>query len=155
MANTYTQLHVQFIFAVKGWGNVVSEKFREELEKYICAIVSIQKSKPLAIYCNPDHTHILVGIDPTVSVSELAREMKANSSRWINKKKLVKGKFEWQTGFGAFTYSRSQIDGVIKYILNQPEHHRKNTFKDEYLGILKKLDIKFEEEYLFDWYEGK
>ena len=121
MANTYTQMYVQIVFAVKSRENLIKEKFRDELEKYICGIIIKNKSKPLSIYCNPDHTHILIGLHPTISVSEITGDIKASSSKWINEKKLIVGKFNWQDGFGAFTYSKSQIDDVAKYILNQLE----------------------------------
>jgi len=150
MANTYTQLYVQIVFAVQGRLNLITERNRDELEKYICGIIKNKKSKPLAIYCNPDHTHILIGLHPATSVSSLTRDIKANSSKFINDKKWVKGKFNWQDGFGAFSYSKSQIDSVAKYILNQPKRHKKQTFKEEYLGILKKLDIDYDEQYLFE-----
>lgn len=153
MANTYTQMYLQIIFAVQGRDNVIKEKFRDELEKYMCGIITNNKSKPLAIYCNPDHTHILIGLHPTISVSTLTGDVKAGSSKWINERRLVSGKFNWQDGYGAFTYSKSQIDDVTKYILNQPEHHKKKTFKEEYLSILKKLEIKYDETYLFEWIE--
>lgn len=152
MANTYTQIYVQIVFAVKGRENVIKEDFREKLEKYICGIVSNNKSKPLAIYCNPDHLHILIGLNPNTSISDITRDIKANSSKWINEKKFIVGKFSWQEGYGAFTYAKSQIDAVAKYIHNQPEHHKKNSFKEEYLAILNKAEIEFDEKYLFEWY---
>ncbi len=151
MANTYSQLYVQVIFAVQGRENLIKESFRDELEKYITGIVTNNKSKLLAIYCNSDHTHVLVGLHPAISVATITADIKASSSKWINQEKLVLGKFNWQDGYGSFTYSKSQIDSVIKYILNQPVHHQRNTFKDEYLSILKKLDIDFNEQYLFEW----
>ncbi len=155
MANTYTQLYIQIVFVVKYRECIITENFRDELEKYICGIVKNNDSKPIAIYCNPDHVHILIGIHPAISVSDMARNIKANSSKWINEKHLVKGQFRWQVGFGAFSYSKSQIDAVAKYILNQPEHHKKSTFKDEYLGMLNKADINYDEQYLFDWFDEK
>jgi putative transposase len=153
MANTYTQMYVQIIFTVKGRSNLIIEKHRDELEKYICGITLNKKSKPLVIYCNPDHIHILIGLHPAVAVSDITRDIKANSSKFINDKKWILGKFNWQDGFGAFTYSKSQIDSVAKYILNQPKHHKKQSFKAEYLGILKKLDIEYDDQYLFEWYD--
>ena len=101
----------------------------------------------------PDHVHLLTGLRPSMSISNLARDIKAGSSNFINEKDWVKGKFSWQEGFGAFSYSRSQIDTVIKYILNQEEHHRKKTFRVEYLELLKEFDIEFDEKYLFEWIE--
>jgi len=151
MPNTYTQLYIQIVFAVKGRQNLIFENIREQVEKYICGIISNKKSKPLAIYCNPDHIHILIGLDPSTSVSDMARDIKANSSKWINEQKMVDGKFRWQEGFGAFTYSKSQIDSVSKYILNQPEHHKTKSFKDEYTDFLKKFEIEYDEIFLFKW----
>ncbi len=104
----------------------------------------------MAIYCNPDHIHILIGLHPTIAISDMVRDIKASSSKWINENKWVKGRFRWQEGFGAFTYSKSQIDTVAKYILNQPEHHRKKSFKEEYLDLLHKADIHYDEKYLFE-----
>ena len=151
MANTYTQIYVQIVFTVQGRQNLITEKYRDELEKYICGIVNNIKSKALAIYCNPDHTHILIGLNPSISISNMARDIKASSSKWINDKKWIGGRFSWQEGYGAFTYSKSQIDTVVKYILNQPDHHRKKTFKEEYLKILNDYGIQYDDKYLFDW----
>ena len=153
MANTYSQMYVQIVFAVLGRANVIKEIHRIELEKYICGIISNNKCKPLALYCNPDHSHILIGLHPTASVSELTRDIKASSSKFISQKRWVLGKFAWQDGFGSFTYSKSQIDDVAKYILNQHNHHKKRTFKEEYLSILQKNEIEFDERYLFEWYD--
>ena len=123
------------------------------MEKYICGIINNNNSKALAIYCNPDHLHVLIGFHPAISVSDMTRDIKANSSKFINEKKWMAGKFQWQDGFGAFTYARSQINAVGKYILNQPEQHKKKTFKEEYLLMLQKFEIKYDEKYLFDWNE--
>jgi putative transposase len=153
MPNTYSQMYVQIVFTVLGRANVITENHRVELEKYICGIVANKKCKPLAIYINPDHVHLLLGLHPTISVSDLTRDIKANSSKFINDKKWLAGKFNWQDGFGSFTYSKSQIDEVIKYILNQPEHHKRKTFKEEYLNMLKKNEIEYDDRYLFEWYE--
>ncbi|MEA3391666.1 MAG: IS200/IS605 family transposase [Candidatus Marinimicrobia bacterium] len=153
MANTYSQIYIQVVFAVKYWETLIKDKYRVELEKYITGIVKNNNSKLLAIYCNPDHTHVLIGLNPDVSVSEISCNIKANSSRWINQNKWYKGTFRWQTGFGVFSYSRSQIDYIAKYILNQQEHHRRTSFKDEYLDLLNKAEIKYDEEYIFDWIE--
>ncbi len=153
MANTFTQIYIQLVFSVQGRLNLIKEKHRDRIEKYICGIVSGKNSKPLAIYCNPDHTHILIGLNPSVSISDMARDIKSNSSKWINNERLLAGKFCWQEGFGAFSYSKSQIDSVAKYILNQPEHHKKKTFKEEYLEFLHKFEIDYDEKYLFEFYE--
>ena len=153
MANTYTQLYIQIVFAVKGRENLISENNRIELEQYICGIVNNHKSKPLAVYCNPDHLHILLGLHPEIAISDFTRDVKSSSSKFITGKKWLKKKFHWQDGFGAFSYSRSQIDPVIKYIMNQAEHHKTYSFKNEYLSILRKSEIIFDEKYLFEWYE--
>ena len=153
MANTYTQIFVQIVFAVKGRMNLISNNHRDEIEKYICGIINNKNSKPLAIYCNPDHIHVLIGLHPSISVSDITRDIKANSSKFINEKRWIPGKFYWQDGFGAFSYSKSQISTVAKYIINQPQHHKKQSFKDEYFEILKKADVDFDEIYLFEWYE--
>ncbi len=153
MANTYTQLYTQYVFSVKGRDNLIKESFRDELEKVICGIITNQKCKTYAIYCNSDHTHIFIGMHPTISPSKLMEQVKSGSSNWINEKKILHGKFAWQDGFGAFIYSKSQIDAVVKYVLNQPEHHKKQSFKDEYLSFLKKFDVDYDPKYLFEWYE--
>ena len=153
MANTYTQIYAQIVFAVQDRTNAIREHHRIPLEKYITGIVTHNGCKLMAIYCNPDHVHILVGLPPTISISDLTRDIKANSSKWINSELELKCKFRWQKGFGAFSYSKSQIDRVIKYILNQPNHHRKQDFREEYVKILNKLEIKYAEDYLFEWYD--
>ena len=153
MANTYTQLYVQYVFTVKGRENLIKEAFRDELEKVMCGIVTNQKCKTYAIYCNPDHTHIFVGMNPNISPSKLMEQVKSGSSNWLNEKKYIKRHFSWQGGFGAFTYSKSHIDNVVKYILNQPEHHKKQSFRDEYLLLLEKFEIEYDPKYLFEWYD--
>nr|WP_317165988.1 IS200/IS605 family transposase [Spirosoma arboris] len=122
MANTYSQIYIQIVFAVKGRENLIRESFRDELEKYICGIVTGKNQKALAIYCMPDHTHLLISVKPTISISDLVRDIKANSSGLINDRRFVKNKFHWQEGFGAFSYSKSHLDNVTKYILSQPDH---------------------------------
>ena len=150
MANTYTQLHIQIIFAVKNRDTIIKECSRIEVEKYICAIVKNHKCKPIAIYCNPDHTHLLIGLHPSIAISELVKEMKASSSKFI-KNQLGCNSFAWQEGYASFSYSRSQIDAVAKYIHNQPQHHIKRGFKEEFLDILQKLGVEYDEKYLFNW----
>ncbi|MCW3789794.1 IS200/IS605 family transposase, partial [Plebeiibacterium sediminum] len=139
-------------FAVQGRENLINEAFRNELEKIMCGLATKHKSKPLAVYCNPDHTHIFVGLHPTISISKLIEQIKTGSSKWINDKRFLPGHFSWQDGYGAFTYSKSQTDSVVKYILNQPEHHKIRCFKDEYLSFLKKFEINFDTRYLFEYY---
>lgn len=152
MANTYTQLYVQFVFSVQGRQNLIKESIRDELEKVMCGIITNHKCKTYSIYCNPDHTHIFVGMHPAISPSKIMEQVKSGSSNWLNGKKYIPGHFSWQDGFGAFTYSRSHIDNVVKYILNQPEHHKKQSFKDEYLLLLDKFEIEYDIKYLFEWY---
>jgi len=153
MPNTYSQIYIQIVFSVQGRANLIPEKRREELHKFITGIAQKRGQKMLAIFCMPDHTHILIGLTPDMPISNLVRDIKSGSSKFINDNNWLKGKFNWQEGFGAFSYSRSQIDSVIKYILNQEEHHKKKTFKEEYLEFLKKFEIEYDEKYLFDWIE--
>ncbi len=151
MANTYSQVYLHIVFAVKGRQNLIGTEIREELHKYITGIVTNRDQKLLSIFCMPDHTHILIGIKPSINISDFVRDIKAGSSKFINEKKLIKGRFNWQEGFGVFSYSRSQIDTVIKYIQNQEKHHRKKTFKEEYVEFLKKFSVQYDEKYLFEW----
>jgi len=153
MPNTYSQLYVQIVFAVKRRQNLISKNNREELHKYITGIVQNREQKMLAIFCMPDHIHIFVNIKPSISISDLVRDIKANSTKFINESNWIKGKFNWQEGFGAFSYSKSHIGNVINYILNQEEHHKAKTFKTEYLGFLEKFEIEYNEKYLFEWIE--
>lgn len=153
MANTYSQVYLQFVFAVKGKQSLIDPKNNEELQKYITGIVQNRKQKMLAINNTPEHLHLFVGFGTTMSMADFMEEVKAISSKFINEKGWVKGKFEWQRGYGVFSYSRSQIDDVIKYIINQQEHHKKKTFKEEYLEFLKKFEVEYDERYLFEWIE--
>ncbi len=153
MANTYSQIYIQIVFAVRGRQNLIPKNHREELHKYITGIVTNRDQKLLSIFCMPDHTHLLVGMKPSISISDLTRDVKAGSSGFINEKNWMRGKFHWQEGFGAFSYSKSQISKVASYISNQEEHHRKQTFKEEYTGVLKEFEIEYDEKYLFDWIE--
>ena len=153
MANTFSQIYLQFVFAVKQRESLIAKDHKEELHKYITGLVQNRNTKMLAIHCMPDHTHLFVGIKPTVLISDLVKEVKVESNEFINSKKWIKGKFSWQEGYGVFSYSHSQIGTVINYILNQEAHHKKRTFKDEYLELLKKFEIPFEEKYLFNFIE--
>lgn len=150
MANTYSQLYVQIVFAVKGRQNLISNKWKAELYKYITGIVTNENQKLISINGMPDHIHILIGIKPNKALSDLVRDIKANSSRFINEKRWINGKFEWQSGFGAFTYSHSHLANVINYIQNQEEHHKTKTFKEEYIGFLKAFEIDYKDEYVFE-----
>lgn len=151
MADTYTQLYIHLVFAVKGRASLVRESLRERLEQYLCGIARTLRHKPLAIYCMPDHLHLLLGLHPDQSVADVVRELKSSSSAWVNTNQLLPHKFEWQRGYGAFSYAKSNVDNVVQYILNQPEHHRKTTFQTEFLALLTKFEIDYKPEYLFDW----
>ena len=151
MANTYSQIYIHIVFAVKGRQNLIPERNREELQKYISGITANQKQKLYAVYCMTDHVHLLVSLSPDVAISNLVRDIKANSSRFINEKGWMKGKFEWQQGYGAFSHSHSQTDAVVKYILSQQEHHAKKSFRDEYLDFLKRFNVQYDERYIFEF----
>jgi len=153
MANTFTQIYVHIVFAVKGRQNLIQKNWKDELHKYICGIVNGKEQKVYAIGGMADHIHLLVSIKPTISISDLVRDIKANSSKWINEKQYVVGKFQWQEGFGAFSYGQSQLDIVITYINNQEQHHEQKTFKDEYMELLQRFNIIYDEKYLFEWIE--
>ena len=153
MPNTYSQLYVQIVFAVKGRECFINESFREELQKYIAGIIDNNKQKLFAIYCMPDHVHILVSMKPALAISDFVRDIKASSSSFIKEKKWVNSLFRWQEGFGAFTYHKSQANNVVDYILNQPENHRKKAFKEEYINFLKEYQIEYDEKYLFEFYD--
>ena len=150
MADTYTQIYIHIIFAVKGRSNLISSSWKNELYKYITGIITNEAQKLIAINGMPDHIHLLVGLKPTIALSNLVRDIKANSSRFVNEKSWIKGKFEWQHGFGAFSYSHSQLDTIINYINNQEEHHKKKTFKEEYISFLQHFHIEFKTEYIFE-----
>lgn len=150
MANTYTQLYFHIVFAVKGRNNFISENWKDELYKYISGIIANKDQKLMIVNGVPNHIHLLIGTKPNCNLSDLIRDIKANSSKWINEKKFTNFHFEWQTGFGAFTVSQSGVPKAIEYIKNQEEHHRKKTFKEEYVEFLKAYQIDFKDEYLFD-----
>jgi len=153
MANTYTQLNVHAVFSVKGRGNYIAEKWCNELYKYIAGTLKETNNYSLAVGGYKDHVHIFFELNPTISVSDVLKNVKSKSSKWLNTKGFIAGKFEWQSGYGAFTYSRSQRNDVIKYIMKQKEHHGKRSFKDEYLELLQRNDIKYEDAYLFEFYD--
>ncbi len=153
MPNTYTQLYIQFVFAVKYRNTLIREPIRDEVQKYISGIARAKGHKLLAIYCMPDHTHILLGLNPNQSISNLANDLKSNSSKWINEKKLTPIHFNWQEGFGAFSYHKKMITTICHYIETQPDHHKKRSFKAEYLDLLKEFDIEYNDQYLFDFFE--
>ena len=155
MANTYTQIYLHIVFAVQGRQNLIKKGHKEELHKYITGIIQNQNQKLIAINSMPDHVHLLIGMRPNIALSDLVRDIKANSSKFINEKKWVQGKFNWQEGFGAFSYSHSQLNMVVNYIRNQERHHSTKTFKDEYLEILERFNVEYKNEYVFDWIENE
>lgn len=153
MGDTYTQLYIQLVFAVKGRNNFIQAEWEDELHKYITAVIQNDKHKLIAINGMPDHIHIFVGLNPAISISDLVKDIKRASNNWINTKKFTTEKFAWQGGYGAFSYSKSQVDQVCKYISNQKIHHTKNSFKTEYIELLKIFEIDFKNEYLFEFYD--
>ena len=150
MADTYTQLYIHIIFAVKGRESLIPKQHKEVLHQYITRIITHKKQTVIQINSMPDHLHILVGITPDVAISDLVRDIKASSSKWINKKGWFVGRFEWQAGFAAFSYAHSQLDAVVRYIKNQEAHHSRRTFREEYLDFLKRFDVPYNPKYVFD-----
>jgi len=148
MANTYTQIHIQTVFAVQDRQCLIKNQWKYELYKYITGIIQNHGHKVLHINGMPDHIHILFGMRPTQSLSDLMKQVKQDSSKWINNKKFVNGKFAWQAGFGAFSYSKSEVPKVINYIKNQELHHKTISFQEEYVQLLKEFNIEFDERYI-------
>lgn len=153
MPNTFSQIYLQFVFAVKHRQSLIPAAHKEELHKYITGLVQNRKAKMLAIHCMPDHAHVFVGFKPTILIADFVKEIKVESNEFINDKKWVATKFSWQEGYGVFSYSHSHIDNVVKYVLNQEQHHRKKTFRQEYVDFLQKFEIPFEERFLFDFFD--
>jgi len=149
MANTYTQIHIHAIFAVKYRQALIQKEWKNELYKYVTGIIQNNNHKLLIINGMSDHIHILFGMKPSQSLSDLMQDIKGGSSKWINDQKLIQNKFTWQSGYGAFSYSLSQIPNVIRYIENQEEHHRKKSFLEEYDDILKKFNVEYDEKFVF------
>jgi len=149
----FTQLYVHIVFAVKYRERLLTKEMRDELFKYISGIITNRKHKVIIINGMADHIHILIGLNPNDKISDLIACIKRESSFFINDKKWFRGKFHWQDGYGAFSYGRSQLDDVYKYIANQETHHKKQTFREEYVELLKRFEIKFDEKYLFDFFE--
>jgi len=149
MANTYTQIYVHVVFAVEGRQNLIRPERKEELQKYMTGIITRQGQKLLAIHCMPDHVHVLIGLKPDKALSDLVGDLKTGSTNHINENKWVPGRFSWQTGFGAFSYSHSQLDDVIRYIANQEQHHARTSFREEYLEFLRRFKIEHDEKYIF------
>jgi REP element-mobilizing transposase RayT len=151
MANTYTQINIHCVFAVKGRENLLDRAIRDRVHQYISGIIRELDSYPLAVGGWLDHVHVFLELNPNISISQMMQKVKANSTKMINNEKLVLGKFEWQSGYGAFSHSKSQRYDVIKYIMNQELHHSKVKFKDEYLEMLHKFNVDFDEKYLFEF----
>jgi len=153
MAGTFSQIYIQIVFAPKGRENLIGKNWKDELHKYISGIITNKGQKSIIVNGVSDHIHLFVGLKPSMAISDLVRDIKNNSSNFINEKKFVKGKFSWQEGYGAFSYAHSQIKQIYNYILNQEEHHHKKTFKEEYLDFMQKFEIEYNEKFLFEWIE--
>ena len=153
MANSYSRFYAHLVFAVKNRNALIRKEWKNDLEKYITGIIQSHGHKLLAIGSMPDHIHIFIGYNLNQLIPELVENIKTSSNAWVKKYKLSRYRFEWQTGYGAFSHSRSQIDSVVKYIANQEKHHKKLKFREEYINILNKNDIEYQEEYLFDFFD--
>ena len=151
MAGTFTQIYIQAVFAVKGRANLLKKPWREDVFKYISGIINNKGHKPIIVNGVQDHVHIFFGLKPTMAISDLIRDVKNNSSNFINENKWLRGKFSWQAGYGAFSYGHTQIQNVYEYIKNQEQHHQERTFQDEYLEFLAKHGRSYEKRFLFDW----
>ncbi len=149
MANTYSQIHIHTVFAVQDRQSLIHKEWQEDLYQYISGIVRHNNHKMLQINGMPDHIHILIGMRPQQSLSDLMKLVKGKSSEWVNQKKLSKHRFSWQAGYGAFSYAKSQVPKVIRYIQNQELHHRKKTFTEEYLDFLNAFKIDYDDRYVF------
>ena len=153
MSGTFSQIYIQVVFAVSNRDSLIKTEWEERLNKFITGTVQNKGQKMLAINGIPDHIHFLIGMKPSACLSDIVREVKKSSSDFIKEEKFTHHKFTWQEGYGAFSYSHSQFSNVISYIMNQKEHHKKMSFKDEYISLLKAFDITFDEKYLFEWIE--
>ena len=149
MSNTYTQLHIQLVFAVKYRTALINNAWKGELHQYITGIIQNNEHKILQINSMPDHMHLFIGMRPTQSISSLIQNVKTESSKWIKEKRFCSAPFAWQEGFGAFSYSKSHVPDVIRYIQNQENHHKKESFLEEYRNFLKAFEIAYDEKYIF------
>jgi putative transposase len=149
MANTYTQIYLHVVFAVSGRAFVIRSERKEELQKYITGIVTQRKQKLIAVNCMPDHTHILIGLKPDAAPSDLIGRIKTGSTNHINEQRWLRCRFSWQEGFGAFSVSHSHLSAVINYIRNQEHHHRRKSFREEYLEFLNRHAVPYDERYIF------
>ena len=154
MAGTFTQIYIHIVFAVKHRAALIHRSWRDELEQYVTGIVENHGHKLLSVGTQPDHIHIFIGHRPVHPIPKLVEEIKTSSNAWIADKKFCHAKFDWQNGYGAFSHSRSQLNTVIRYVRNQDNHHQKRSFREEYLDILSKNDVAFEEKYVFEFFEG-
>ena len=150
-ANTFSQIYIQTVFAVSNRQSLIKPGFKEDLYKYISGIVRNQGQKLISINGMADHVHILIGLKPSMALADLVRDIKADSSNHVNENKWVHGRFSWQEGYGAFSYGHSQLDTIVRYIQNQERHHQRRSFRREYLTLLRKFDIAFEEKYIFQF----
>lgn len=151
MANTYRQLYVQFVFAVSGRKHLIPKSYKEDVHRYITGVVQARKHKMIQVHCMPDHTHLFIGLHPSQSIADLAEEVKTAATKYIKQQSWMPFDFSWQRGYGAFSYSHSHISAVANYIENQEIHHRKKTFKEEYIDFLEKFSVEYDEKYLFDF----
>ena len=153
MAGTFSQIYIQVVFAVQGRDNLLKKPWRDEVFKYMAGIIKGKNQKPIIVNGVANHVHLFIGLKPSMALSDLVRDVKNNTTNFINEQKFCRTKFSWQDGYGSFSYSYSQIDQVYQYILNQEEHHRKKSFKEEYIDFLQRFGIEFNEKNLFDWDE--
>ncbi len=153
MAGTFSQLYIQIVFAVKGRENLIRKEWQAELNSYLAAIIKAKQQKPIIVNGMPDHIHAFVGLRPAMAISNLVRDLKNNSSNFLNESGFLKKRFSWQEGYGAFSYSHSHLEKVYNYILHQEKHHENKSFKKEYLGFLKKFQVDYDERYLFEFYD--
>ena len=153
MANTFSQIYIQTVFAVSNRQSLIKPEFKKDIYKYITGIVTNQGQKLISINGMLDHIHILIGLRPAMALADLVQEIKADSTTFINKKRWIRGRFSWQEGYGAFSYGHSQLDTIIRYIQNQEKHHKRRSFRNEYLTLLRRFDIAFEDKYVFDFIE--
>lgn len=151
MANTFSQIYIQTVFAVENRQSLIQPEFKEDLYKDITGIIRNQGQKLIAINGMADHVHILIGLKPAMALADLVREIKADSTNFVNEQRFARGRFNWQEGYGAFSYGHSQLTTIIRYIQEQEKHHRCRSFKDEYMTLLRKFDIAFDEKYVFNF----
>ena len=152
MPGSFSQIYIQVVFAVKGRENLIANGWKTALHKYTSGIIKGKDQKPIIINGMPDHIHAFFGLRPSMPIADLVRDIKNNASNFINDHHFIKGRFAWQEGYGAFSYSHSHINKVYNYILMQEEHHQKATFREEYLALLNKFEVAYDEQYLFEWY---